>query len=127
MQKIATPQELQTGLLRILAYAQGAQRPERAKIASDLRELADRVAGNVTSAAKVPRNLEMLIRKVRNEGYEVKGHEVWVKFKTEADANKFEDRYNAKFDEDDEDDQDMMAYGGLNPKTGVYTITVPLD
>jgi hypothetical protein len=203
MQKIATPQELQTGLLSILAYVQGTEKPEREKVASDLRELADRVAARSTTpvfihtkyekggkthtvkdawppsfgkpsnasltkavkgreksrpdekvieaevktvsgkslarykvatdvtAAKVPRNLGRLIRMTRNEGHEVKKHEVWVKFKSESDANRFEDRYNARFDAGDgvidEDDEDLMAYGSMDPKTGMYTIKVPLD
>lgn len=120
MDKIASPQDLQKEIRRILAMCVGPERPSRKLLAQELRALAGRVA------ARVPPGLERLMRMTVHEGHEVKGHEVWVYFKTERDANKFEDRYNAKFDKDDEDDQDQMAYGALDPKTGRYTIKVPL-
>lgn len=47
MRKIATPQDIQVELHRILTACQGPERPSRKKIASDLRDLADRVANNV--------------------------------------------------------------------------------
>jgi hypothetical protein len=40
MQKIASPQQLQNELQRILAYCQGPGRPSREKVAADLDELA---------------------------------------------------------------------------------------
>jgi hypothetical protein len=43
MNKIASPQQLQAELRRLLAYA-GSEMPSRKRIASELRELADRVA-----------------------------------------------------------------------------------
>ena len=43
MQKIASPQELQTELRRLLAYCQGEQ-PSREKLAGELLDLAERVA-----------------------------------------------------------------------------------
>ena len=47
MQKIASPQELSAELHRLLAYCSGTERPSREKLASELRELADRVAGQI--------------------------------------------------------------------------------
>jgi hypothetical protein len=44
MQKIASPQELQSELRRVLAACQGPERPSREKLAEELRALADRVA-----------------------------------------------------------------------------------
>jgi len=44
MDKIASPQDLQTELRRIMAYCQGSENPSRDVLASELRELADRVA-----------------------------------------------------------------------------------
>jgi hypothetical protein len=51
-QKVASPSDLQTELLRIIAYVQGTQRPERARIAADLNNLADRVADTVMPRVK---------------------------------------------------------------------------
>jgi len=47
MDKIASPQDLQNELRRLVAYAEGAEgvRPSREKLASELHELATRVAG----------------------------------------------------------------------------------
>jgi len=126
MHKIATPQELQTGLLSILAYVQGSENPERTKIAADLRELADRVAATDVTAA-VPSQVKRLTRMVRNEGVEEKGHEVLVKFKTERDANKFEDRAKGALgldDDDDDDDSKYDVWGTQDPKSGMYTIHI---
>ena len=89
MLKIASPQQLQNEILRILAYAQG-DKPSREVLAHNLRELADRVAG--TRTAGMPAMVKRVVRMVRNEGVEEKPHKVMVKFKSEADANKFEDR-----------------------------------
>lgn len=44
MQKIASPTELQSELRRLLAYCGGPEKPSREKLASELRDLADRVA-----------------------------------------------------------------------------------
>ena len=44
MRKIASPQDLQTELAQLLAYAQQVRRPKRAIIASRLRSIAHRVA-----------------------------------------------------------------------------------
>ena len=120
MRKIASPQELRAELQRILTMCQGPERPSRLALARELGILANRIA------VQLPSSLERLLRMTVNEGHEVKNHEVLVRFKTERDANKFEDRYNARFDEDDEDDQDQMAYGALDPKTRLYTIHIPL-
>jgi hypothetical protein len=43
MDKIASPQDLQAELRRLLAYSQ-SEKPSREKIAGELRALADRVA-----------------------------------------------------------------------------------
>lgn len=43
MRKIASPQELQTELRRLLAYCSGPEKPSREKLAAELRELASRV------------------------------------------------------------------------------------
>jgi len=54
MWKIASPQDLQAELQRLLAYSQGYQ-PSRTQLASELRGLAERVAGNsMTGTVKVP-------------------------------------------------------------------------
>lgn len=45
MNKIATPQDLQAELRRLLAYTQESQ-PSRTVLASELRDLADKVASN---------------------------------------------------------------------------------
>lgn len=45
MKKIATPQDLQAELRRLLAYCQGPDRPSRETLAAELRDLADRTAG----------------------------------------------------------------------------------
>ncbi len=45
MQKIASPQELQAELRRILASTEGPERPSREALAIDLNELADRIDG----------------------------------------------------------------------------------
>lgn len=44
MKKIASPTELQAELRRLLAYAQGPERPSRVRLAAELNSLADRVA-----------------------------------------------------------------------------------
>ena len=44
MQKIATPNELQDELRRVIAYAE-SELPSRARIAADLNALSDRLAG----------------------------------------------------------------------------------
>jgi len=44
MQKIASPQDLQAELRRLLAYCHGPGLPSRARLSSELRGLADRVA-----------------------------------------------------------------------------------
>lgn len=44
MKKIASPQDLQAELRRLLAYSQGPEKPSRDKIAAELRVLANRVA-----------------------------------------------------------------------------------
>lgn len=51
MNKIASPQDLATELQRILAYA-GQSQPSRARIASALNELADRVAAKTPAKLK---------------------------------------------------------------------------
>lgn len=45
MEKIASPQDLQAEIRRLLAHCQGPQRPSRQHLAAQLRSLADRVAG----------------------------------------------------------------------------------
>ena len=45
MKKIASPAELQTELRRLLAYSQ-SEKPSRAKLAAEMRKLADRVAAD---------------------------------------------------------------------------------
>jgi hypothetical protein len=52
MQKIASPQDLQAELRRILALCQGPGKPSREVLATELRGLADRVAGSQTR--KIP-------------------------------------------------------------------------
>jgi len=52
MRKIASPQDLQADLQDLLAYSQSAE-PSRAKLASDLRDLADRVATPAGSSEKL--------------------------------------------------------------------------
>lgn len=54
MNKIASPRDLQHELGALLAYAQ-TETPSRARIASALNELADRVAGTFLLAAGAPR------------------------------------------------------------------------
>ena len=49
MQKIATPQDLQAELHRLLAYCQ-EENPSREKLAAEIRELADRVGGRTVEA-----------------------------------------------------------------------------
>lgn len=44
MHKIASPQELQSELRRLLAYCSGPEKPSRVKLAAELSHLADRVA-----------------------------------------------------------------------------------
>jgi len=44
MQKIATPQDLQAALRHLIAMTQGPERPSRERLATELLELADRVA-----------------------------------------------------------------------------------
>jgi hypothetical protein len=44
MNKIASPQDLRAEIHRLLAYCDGPGNPSRDRIASELRELADRVA-----------------------------------------------------------------------------------
>lgn len=57
MKKIATPQDLQAELRRLLAYAQ-TERPSREKLAAEMRGLADRVA------ATGNRDVEKLVEKL---------------------------------------------------------------
>lgn len=45
MKKIASPQHLQAELGRLVSYCQGPDRPSRAVLASEIRGLATRVAG----------------------------------------------------------------------------------
>ena len=52
MRKIASPQDLQAELRRLLAYSQSDQ-PSREMLASELRGLADRVAGNLKKLPSV--------------------------------------------------------------------------
>ena len=49
MNKIASPQDLQNELTRLVAYCSEGQ-PSREKVASELRSLADRLAGKTPSS-----------------------------------------------------------------------------
>ncbi len=51
MRKIASPEELQSELRRLMAYCGGPEKPSRAKLATELNGLADRMAA--TSEAEV--------------------------------------------------------------------------
>lgn len=120
MKKIASPQEVQAELRSIMAFVHASEKPDREVVAQKLRELADRVAA-------IPRRIKNLPRGVRNEGVEEKAHELIVKFKTERDANKFEDRAKEALgldDPEEAEDSDYDVSGGLDPKTGEYRITI---
>lgn len=54
MKKIASPQNLQAELHGLLASCQGPAHPSRERLASELRELADRVAGDPSAGKRRP-------------------------------------------------------------------------
>ena len=71
MRKIATPQDLQAELRRLLAECQGSDLPSRQKLAIELRGLADRVVASsrvpqaermVTEAKKLVNGATKLVR-----------------------------------------------------------------
>jgi hypothetical protein len=69
MQKIASPQDLTAALQRILASTEGPERPSRAKIAAELRELASAVGSKVGAVDKrkfqdAMRRLQPVFRKI---------------------------------------------------------------
>lgn len=78
MKKIASPQDLQAELRRILAYSEGHQ-PLRAVLAAELHTLADRVAASdkelagdakdlVDDAGSMIRRLQVLTKEAKGKG-----------------------------------------------------------
>lgn len=78
MQKLASPQELQAELQRLIATCAGPDRPSRVELASELRSLAERVAMAMTpeERAKVLklRKSERAIQKLKAAGYEPRSY-----------------------------------------------------
>jgi len=70
MQKIATPQDLRAELNRLLAYCEGSA-PSREKLASELQDLADRVAGvpKAEVSKVMAKALEEAIRKMGKDEF----------------------------------------------------------
>ncbi len=66
MEKIASPQELQSEIRSILAYVHHSEKPDRQVVAVRLRELADRVAGEGRSFG------DLLKAKYRGVKYDAK-------------------------------------------------------
>ena len=91
MRKIASPNELTQELRHLLAYAESPS-PSREKLAGALNQLAERVAG-IRVADKVPSKVMRLV-KSRLRYCDWGMRQVGVEFKTEAEANKFEDEAN---------------------------------
>lgn len=58
MQKIASPQQLQAEIHRILAMTQGPERPSRERLAAELLTLAERVAADAVDLPKLGRALQ---------------------------------------------------------------------
>lgn len=80
MQKIASPQELQAELRRILASTEGPERPSREALAFDLNELADRIAGKKVAgmgAADFSRMVASFMLKESNDLH--KSVKAWLK------------------------------------------------
>jgi len=97
-----------------------AQRPELRK---HLLPLLGRAKRPLRKQAMRKREILRMVSMASND-YEDTGHEILVRFKTERDANRFEDRVNSGLDE--EYDWDEMASGSLDSRTGLYTIAVPI-
>lgn len=88
--------------------------------------IASKVVARFLSAA-MPSQIKRLVSDVRKEQVEEKSGKVLVHFKTEAQANKFEDKAKAALhleDPEEAEDSNYEVYGGQDPKTGEYTITI---
>jgi len=78
MQKIATPQDLQARLQQLLAYTQDTEKPSRARIASELRELADGLGVTKTAnLADLSRIMSAFLLKESNDLH--KNVKAWLK------------------------------------------------
>jgi len=121
MQKIASPQQLQTEIKRLMAYAEGDE-PSRVVLATRLRELADRVSAKFEG----PKWLERMLKRHKYT-YSKGTYKIEVSDR-EADANRLESKINAEANRmkssDEEAGFDVEAWGTQDPKSGKYTVNI---
>lgn len=121
MKKVANNHEFQRELHRILAYCQGTEKPEREKLATDLRELAFRVAAK----PEMPKWLERALKRHKNVEY--KRHEVRIKTgPNEAKNNKLEDQLASMAHRNRDEEWDIDVSGVMDPKSGDYSVVITL-
>lgn len=104
MQKIASPQELTVELRRLLAYCSGPEKPSRVRLASELRELAARVAGFPRSSA----TYQEYVERKKREGEKPLDKKEW---EARTQGGEKAEKGKGKKDDGDESDPKPFADG----------------